>query len=65
MAQKFMEIVLIRKDGKHHELSLPDIRGAVSSDWLRALTARFFLFSPLDEICKTISLKEFNPDFIL
>jgi hypothetical protein len=36
-----MEITLIEKSGKRHELTLPDIE-PVSADWLRALCEKFF-----------------------
>ncbi len=36
-----MEITLIEKSGKRHNMTLPDIE-PVTSDWLRELCARFF-----------------------
>jgi hypothetical protein len=39
-----MEITLIEKSGKRHEMTLPDIE-PVSSDWLRSLCDRFFVSS--------------------
>lgn len=36
-----MEITLIERNGKRHELTLPDIE-PVSSGWLRELCAKFF-----------------------
>jgi phage regulator Rha-like protein len=36
-----MEITLIEKSGKRHELTLPDIE-PVTCDWLNELCAKFF-----------------------
>lgn len=59
-----MEITLIEKNGKRHELTMAGDH-PVSSFTLRELCARFFLFSPLNEITKPVPGAQFKPDFVI